>query len=184
MEPIFLLSPRKSVPADYYNRKGFHSIVMQGMVDNVEVYIGWPGRVHDARVFVTSSLYKTGQEGRFLPVWKESICGKDIPLLVLGDPAYPLLSWLIIVFPDKGSLSFQQKTFNHHLSRARAVVKHAYGRLKGQWRCLLKRNDVLIHDLQKLVVACCVLHNMCKVHGETFDADWINLTSAKTVTRA
>ena len=42
--------------------KGFHSIIMQGMVDNLgrfmEVYTGWPGRVHDAGVFVNSSQYK------------------------------------------------------------------------------------------------------------------------------
>lgn len=174
---IPIVSPEEC-PADYYNRKGFHSIVMQGMVDNVgrfmEVYIGWPGRVHDARVFVNSSLYKRGQDGTLFPDWKETICGEDIPLLVLGDPAYPLLSWLMKAFPDNGSLSCQQKTFNYSLSRARVVVEHAYGRLKGRWRCLLKRNDVLIRDVPKLVAACCVLHNVCEIHGETFDEDWMS----------
>ena len=133
---IPIVSPTEC-PADYYNRKGWHSIIMQGMVDNVgrftEVYIGWPGRVHDARVFVNSSLYKSGgQDGTLFPDWKETICGKEIPLLVLGDPAYPLLSWLMKAFPDNSSLSCQQKTFNYRLSRARVVVKHAYGRHKGR----------------------------------------------------
>ena len=125
---IPIVSPEEC-PADYYNRKGFHSIVVQGMVDNVgrfmEVYIGWSGRVHDARVFVNSSLYKRGHDGTLFPDWKETICGEDIPLLVLGDPAYPLLSWLMKAFPDNGSLSCQQKTFNYSLSRARVVVEHA-----------------------------------------------------------
>ena len=74
---IPIVSPEEC-PADYYNRKGFHSIVMQGVVDNVgrfmEVYIGWPGRVHDARVFVNSSLYKRGQDGTLFPgdhLWKK-----------------------------------------------------------------------------------------------------------------
>jgi hypothetical protein len=83
---IPIVSPEEC-PADYYNRKGFHSIVMQGMVDIVgrfmEVYIGWPGRVHDARVFVNSSLYKRGQDGTLFPDRKETICGEDTPLLVL-----------------------------------------------------------------------------------------------------
>ena len=39
---------------DYYNRKGFQSILLQGVVDHqckfMDVYIGWPGSVHDARV--------------------------------------------------------------------------------------------------------------------------------------
>lgn len=51
-------------------------------------------------------------------------------------------------FPDNGSLTWEQKTYNYRLSKARVVVEHAYGR----------RNDVLI-DLPKLV-ATCVLHNI------------------------
>ena len=39
-------------PADYYNPKGFHSILMQGTVNHlghfIDIYIGWPGWVHDA----------------------------------------------------------------------------------------------------------------------------------------
>ena len=164
-------------PADYFNRKGFHSIIMQGMVDNLgrftDVCIGWPGRVHDARVFVNSSLYHRGQQGTLFPGWKQTICGQDIPLLVLGDPAYPLLSWLLKAYIDNGSLTAQQKLFNYRLSKARVVVEHAYGRLKGRWRCLLKRNDVMIRDLPCLVAACCVLHNICETHHEAFNDDWI-----------
>ncbi len=164
-------------PADYYNRKGWHSIIMQGTVNHlghfIDVYIGWPGRVHDARVFVNSSLYKRGQAGTLFPDWKKTIAGKDIPLLMLGDPAYPLLPWLMKAFPDNGSFPHEQKTSNYRLSKARVVVEHAYGRLKGRWRCLLKRNDVLVDDLPKLVAACCVLHNICGSRDENFDEDWM-----------
>ena len=56
---IPILSPQE-FPSDYYNRKGWHSILMQGTVNHLglfmDVYIGWPGRVHDARVFANSTL--------------------------------------------------------------------------------------------------------------------------------
>ena len=173
---IPIISPEE-YPADYFNRKGWHSIVMQGTMNHlgqfVDIYVGWPGRVHDARVFANSTLYKKGQDGVLLPNWTETISGKDVSLVILGDPAYPLLPWLMKTYPDNGRLNQQQKTFNYRLSHARVVVEHAYGRLKGRWRCLQKRLDISVCDVPKFVVACVVLHNVCEVHGEAFDEDWM-----------
>ena len=135
--------------------------------------MGWPGRVHDARVFANSSLFKRGQSGTLLPNTTQLILGKAIPLVLLGDPAYPLLKWLMKAFPDTGSLSQQQKTFNYRLSRARVVVEHTYGRLKGRWRSLLKRNDLYVGSVPELVAACCTLHNICESSGDCFRKEWM-----------
>ena len=35
------------------------------------------------------------KNGTLFPDWKETVNGKEVPLLVLGDPAYTLLSWLM-----------------------------------------------------------------------------------------
>ena len=64
----------------------------------------------DARVFANSSLYRRGQNGILFP---ESVAGKEVPLVLLGDPAYPLLHWLMT---NNGRLSEQQKTFNYRPS--------------------------------------------------------------------
>lgn len=47
---IPIVSPQKC-PADYFNRKGWHSIV----------YVGWPGRVNDARVLRIPACTKRGR---------------------------------------------------------------------------------------------------------------------------
>ena len=111
---IPIVSPHDCL-ADYFNRKGFHSIILQGVVNHIglfiDIYVGWPGRVHDARVFANSTLFKNGQEGTLLPDWKQLIEGVEVPLVMLGDPAYPLLNWLMKAYPDTGSLTTQQKTF-------------------------------------------------------------------------
>lgn len=152
-------------------------MIMQGMVDNrgrfTDVYVGWPGRVHDARVFANSTVYQKGQSKTLLPNITRKIKGVDIPLVILGDPAYPLLQWVMKAFPNNGHLTDPQKNFNYRLSKARVVVENSYGRLKGRWRCLLKRLDVDIEDVPELVTACCVLHNMCEIHGDGFNEEWM-----------
>ena len=94
-----------------------------------------------------------------LPDSKEQINGKDVPLVVIGDPAYPLLPWLMKAYPNNSHampchVTHEQKQFNYRLSKARVVVEHSYGHLKGRWRCLLKRLDVDVRDVLELVTAC------------------------------
>ena len=54
-------------PSDYYSHKGFHSVIIQAVVDSrglfIQVNIGWPGKVHDARVLVNSLLYSKCNSG-------------------------------------------------------------------------------------------------------------------------
>lgn len=110
---------------DYYNRKGFYSIVLQGLVDHrycfIDVYTGWPGSVHDARVFSQSSLFNKGKKGTLFPNWIDKIGDADVPIVILGDSAYPLLCWLMKPFPHKGALTQGQKKYNYKLSSARVV---------------------------------------------------------------
>nr|XP_054756748.1 uncharacterized protein LOC129262749 [Lytechinus pictus] len=94
---IPIISP-KEYRADYYNRKGFHSMVLQGLVDHryrfMNVNFGYPGSVHDARVFSNSSLYRLGNNGALCPPIQREINGTQVPVVILGDSAYPLLPWL------------------------------------------------------------------------------------------
>ena len=57
--------------ASYNNRKSYHSIVMQALVNSNylfrDIVVGWPGSVHDARVFSNSQLYALGCSGRLFP---------------------------------------------------------------------------------------------------------------------
>jgi DDE superfamily endonuclease len=46
---------------DYVNRKSYHSMVLQGICNEhkkfIDVFIGYPGSVHDARVFRNSDIH-------------------------------------------------------------------------------------------------------------------------------
>ncbi len=67
---ITIIRPDESA-SDYFNRKSQYSVIMQALVDFrgqfMDVYIGWPGKVHDARVFSNSSLYRKGVNGLLFP---------------------------------------------------------------------------------------------------------------------
>ena len=82
-------------------------------------------------------------------------------------------------FPNNGRLSDQQKTFNYRLSKARVAVEHRYGRLKGRWRCLLKRLDVDVSVVPE-VVAACVLH-ICELHGDEELLNEIEMESLESI---
>ena len=53
---IPILRPVGDSAIDYFNRKGFYSVVMQALVNNrgvfMDICVGWPGKVHDARIFL------------------------------------------------------------------------------------------------------------------------------------
>ena len=101
----------------------------------MDICIGWPGKVHDARVLVNSSLYAKASSWKSFPSWKRRFCGVDVPLVMLGDPAYPLVSWLMKPYTLNDHTPADEKHFNYRQSRARMVKENAFGRLKGRWRC-------------------------------------------------
>lgn len=147
-------------PDNYYNRKKFHSVVLQGVTDNTgsftDVCVGAPGRMHDARVFRNSLLFNQGMQ------WTQN--GQ---YHIIGDAAYPLMEWLVTPFRNVGNLSNQQILFNTTLSRRRQVVERAFGMLKQRFRRLklgIEMRD--ISEINNLILACCILHNIC-IHDDT-----------------
>ena len=142
----------------------------------MDINIGWPGKVHDARVFANLSLYLKGSNGTLLLNWKHCISGVDILLLILGDPAYPLLPLLMKPYLENASTTAKERIYNYRQSRARMVVENAFGRLIGRWWCLLKRLDVHVSNVSNVVGSCIVvLHSICEIYIDHFWEDDIEL---------
>jgi len=156
---------------DYFNRKGWHSIVTQAVVDHeykfMDIAVGFPYSNHDAYVLRNSGIFRMGMSGTLFPDMKQNINGVDIPIFLIGDPAYPLMPWLMKGFPRQ-NIDDDKEAFNHRLSTARMVVENAFGRLKARWRCLLKRHDGQLENCIDTISCCFTLHNICEVLKDQF----------------
>lgn len=172
---IPILAPNKN-HNDYVNRKGFHSVLMQAVVDcNYlfrDVVIGWPGSVHDAQVFSNSTIFEKGNENSLFPDdLTREICGVDVPAVIIADAAYPLLPWLLKGYP-MNEATRSQRLFNYRLARARMTVENTFGRWKGRYIGFTKRVDMDITALVHVILASCILHNICEALKNEFLPNW------------
>ena len=73
------------------------------------------------------TFYHKATSGNLFPDWKRVINSVEVPLLILGHPAYPLLPWLMKPFTDNGHLTAAERHYNYRQSRACMVVENAFG---------------------------------------------------------
>ncbi len=148
-------------PVDYFNRKGFYSIVLQALVDHkkkfLDICVGWPGSTHDSRVLTNSNLYnKFNNQNNLVTTYFNN-------KYILGDGGYPNLGWLIVPYKNIGRGLIQEQTyFNLKHSQTRIKIEQAFGLLKGRWRCLLHNLEVSFEIVSHIITACCILHNICE----------------------
>lgn len=149
---------------EYCNRKGFHSVLLQAIVNHrkmfIDVVCGEPGSLHDSRMLKRSSIYHKGQES--------NLFGK---YFLLGDSAYPSLKWLVPPFKDNGNLTENEKLFNYRHSCCRIIIEHAFGLLKQRFRRLKKFYNLDIELIKKCIMAACILHNMCILKNDTAELE-------------
>ena len=128
----------------------------------LDVDTGYPGSVHDSRVFRNSSLKRhlESQEGK-LPAEYH----------LLGDSAYPLSDYLLTPFKDNGHLSELQKKYNYVHSSSRVCVENAIGLLKGKFRRLKYLDMLKVTEIPYVIFACCVLHNFIILNGGVDESD-------------
>ncbi|XP_033104701.1 uncharacterized protein LOC117107204 [Anneissia japonica] len=128
-----------------------------------------PGSVHDARIFNLSPLSTKLRDGTlFRPESIVQIEGSAVPLMIIGNPAYPLLPNLMRPLIGRGNLNREKTLYNYKLSATRMTVEKAFGRLKGRWRLLLKENEHEITNLRSIVQTCCTWHNICEASNVAY----------------
>jgi hypothetical protein len=137
---------------DYFNRKQVHSVILQAVCNEdcefISVATGFPGRLHDARVFRNTTLSES----------LETLV-EDPETHIIGDVAYPLQSRLMTPYKDNGHLSPNQIKYNKRLSMVRSTIERSFSRVKGKFRRLKLLETKDLETISSTIIACCVLHN-------------------------
>ncbi|KAG5893566.1 hypothetical protein JTB14_028333 [Gonioctena quinquepunctata] len=135
----------------YINKNSKHSIKLQGIVTSNKMFtninVGFPGSAHDS------------QDKYF----------KSEEFHLVGDKAYPLLSWLMIPYKNYGNLTRAQIKHNKSLSPCRVCMENTFGILKSIWRILHFINVKSVEKAVKVIVACCVIHNFGYLNYDYWD---------------
>ena len=129
-------------------------------------------RAHNARMLKDSSFFDEFLSGIAFPDWKANLGDfGDIPLVTIRDSAFPRFSWLIRCYNEK-TRDRQQPYFNKMLCSARVVLENTYRILKGKWRFLYKKTEILPQNLHYIIMVCIALHNLYIAENDQCKPRW------------
>ena len=137
----------------------------------IDVVIKWPGSVHDACVIANSKLNKMLKD-ETIPSCKVQLVENEdpIPIFILGDPAYPLMPYVMKEYTGGGATVHEQ-FFGYKLCSAGNVIECSFQRLKARFSCLKRAMDINLEELPTVIHACFVLHNFCESRNENVQDD-------------
>ena len=139
----------------------------------MDVVVKWPGSVHDVRIFSNSASNDKLRNGKMPTCFKCVVSDEHpIPVVILGDSAYPLVPYLMKEYAN-GRSTVQEQYFGYKLCSAGNVIECAFGRLKACFSALRRQMDINLSDLPGVIYACFVLHNFCEVNKEFVSDDCV-----------
>jgi DDE superfamily endonuclease len=161
--------PGNERSTDFYDKDKNYSFILQAIVDVdtrfLNIFAGYPGVVHDARVFANSGIKAAIDRGDCLNGPTRFIQGIPIPELLIGDAGYTQTTYMLIPLPGyKLTPMCNQYNFKH--SSTRMVVERSFGILKGVWQ-ILKR-PMYMPDC---VMVSSIMHTTCILHNIMLDRE-------------
>ncbi|KAL0289185.1 UNVERIFIED_CONTAM: hypothetical protein Scaly_2709500 [Sesamum calycinum] len=150
--------------ARYRTRKGSIAVNVLGVCDRdmrfIYVLVGWEGSAADSRVLRDAITRPTGLKiprGNYYLVDGGYSNGEGF-LSPYRGVRYHLKEW------ESGNNTPQnhQEFFNMKHASARNVIERTFGLLKARWAILRSPSFYHIDDQNRIIIACCLLHNFIR----------------------
>lgn len=124
--------------------------------------VGASGRQSDGGVFASSEFGRRMNRGDLnIPDDKKISEGRrELPFIIVGDEAFPLLPNLLKPYPRSRALDVDELVFNYRLSRARLVIENSFGILTSKWRIFSRTIIAKLENIENIVKATICLHNL------------------------
>lgn len=108
----------------------------------------WPGSAHDSHIFNSSNLKCRLESGEFSNYW------------LLGDSGYALRPYMLTPLNDPQTVA--EKYYNESQIRTRNVIERLFGLWKRRFPIIGTKLRSKIKNIQYIIVATAVLHNICR----------------------
>lgn len=161
------ITPPPNSGSYFYNYKGSHSLVLIAIVNAkyefIMCHFGTNGRVSDGGVLENTAFYnKLLHHNLKIPApSKSKTSERPLAHVFIGDEAFALREDFLKPFAQK-QLNAGRRIFNYRLSRARRIVENVFGILAARFRIFHTEINMKLENIEKVVLACCALHNFLR----------------------
>lgn len=159
--------------SEYYNYKGFYSIVLMGVVNGnyefVYANVGAEGKTADGGCWRQCDFARALQQERLnLPADVHLDTNTTVPCHLVADNAFPMGKRMLKPYPHR-FLTQSEKVFNYRLSRARRIVENVFGIISSRFQVLKTEMRFRVDNCVRVVRAICILHNVLrKLSGQAY----------------
>lgn len=152
--------------SEYYNYKGFYSIVLMGVVNGnyefVYANVGAEGKTADGGCWRQCDFARALQQERLnLPADVHLDTNTTVPCHLVADNAFPMGKRMLKPYPHR-FLTQSEKVFNYRLSRARRIVENVFGIISSRFQVLKTEMRFRVDNCVRVVRAICILHNVLR----------------------
>lgn len=154
--------------SDFFNYKGFFSIVLLAVVDAnycfTYVSVGCQGRLSDGGVFANCAFKMLLQNANLNLPNASCLPGRNfpVPYVLVADDAFPLMPNLMKTYPGLQEKGSKERIYNYRHCRARRIVENVFGILSVVFRVLRKPLLIEPDKAETVVLACVHLHNFLR----------------------